>query len=202
MKNTKSNTFMQMKNNSGFTLIELVLVLIIIVVLASVTIANFSSWQDNIYLKSAARDLYSSMQEARMIAVENNSSTAIVFDTANNRYYLCDDPGADGWDGANDYTGTGDNNILRTVDLAAAYNNRVRFGPGNVTAGSPGSGDPLPPDNISYSSPVNILTVNSKGIGNGGYAYLENPNQDICYAVGTRVSGLVKIWRWDGGAWQ
>ena len=153
------------------------------------------------YLKAAARDLYSSMQEARLIAVKENSETAIVFDTTNNRYYLCDDSGTDGaWNGTNDYIGTGDNNIVRTNRL-----NKVSYGHGNVPAGNSATTTPgaFPADNISYSDVNNVIRFNSRGIAReAGYVYLENQDSSRSYAVGTRTSGLIRILKWDGGSWQ
>ena len=113
----------QQKLNGGFTLLEMMVVIAIIAISVSLAVPNLMLWFDNLSVKSAARDLYSAMQEARMIAVEQNTSVAIVFDTTNSRYYICSDPGADGnWGAAADMTGSGDNVIERSVSLlSSAY---------------------------------------------------------------------------------
>ena len=192
--------FKKNKNNSGFTLIELLFVIVVVAVLSAIAIPNFLSWRTNMYVKAAARDLYSSMQEARMLAVTRNSSTAIIFDTTNNRYYLCNDWGADGtWNGTNDNIGTGDNNIVET-HYFTSYKNQINYGHGNVPAGNSVTGGAFPVDNISYTN--NVLSINSRGIGKGGYVYLENQDSNRSYAVGTQTSGLVRILKWDGGSWQ
>lgn len=186
------------QHNDGFTLIEMVVVIAIIAISLSMAVPNLMLWFDNLSVKAAARDLYSAMQEARMMAVEQNASTAIVFDTSNSSYYICSDPGDDGnWGSAGDMTGTGDNGIERRVSLLS-YKNKVRFGKGN--ANSP-VGSTFG-DSITYPSPDNVLVVNSKGTGNGGYVYLTNPNNGTAYAVGTQSSGLVKLLKWYGTEWK
>lgn len=194
------NRFCPKSREAGFTMIEMMIVVVIIAVSVSVAVPNLMLWFNNLSVKSAARDLYSAIQEARMTAVEQNASTAIVFDTTNSRYYICSDPGADdNWDSAGDMTGTGDNVIERRVSLLSqAYKNKVRFGNGNATTpvGSAFG------DSITYASPDNVLVVNSRGIGNAGYVYLTNPDNGTAYAVGTQSSGLVRLLKWNGTAWQ
>ena len=176
------------------------IVIAIITISLSMAVPNLILWLDNLSVKSAARDLYSAMQEARMIAVRQNAETAIVFDTTNSSYYICTDPGVDGWGSAGDMIGTGDNVIERRVSLlSSAYKNRVRFGNGNATTpvGSTFG------DFITYSSTNNVLVINSRGISDdAGYVYLTNPNNGTAYAVGTRSSGLVRLLKWYGTTWR
>jgi len=181
-------------------MIEMMIVIAIIAVSASVAVPDLMRWFNNVSVRSAARDLYSAMQEVRMIAVRQNAGAAIVFDTTNSQYYICSDPGADGnWGSAGDMTGTGDNVIERRVSLLSpAYKNRVRFGNGNATAPEASTFG----DFITYSSPDNVLVINSSGTGNAGYVYLTNPDNGTAYAVGTRASGLVRLLKWNGTAWQ
>lgn len=187
-------------NEFGFTLIEMILVVTIILILATFAIPNFMDWRRNMYVKSTARDLFSAMQEARLIAIKNNSTAAIVFDTVNNKFYLCDDSGPDGdWDGAGDFTGTGDNTIVTTYDLSMHING-VQFGPSTIVGITSVDGGVIPADGISYTN--DVMTANSRGTGKSGYAYIQNADGDKIYAVGTQSNGNIRFLRWYGGSWQ
>ncbi len=90
------------KHEAGFTLVELITILVILAVLASIAIPTFSVWLPNYRLRGAARDLYSSLQMAKLGAVKHNQQWAVVFDQGSNRYYVCsEDTDGDGWDGPN-----------------------------------------------------------------------------------------------------
>jgi len=59
-------------NKRGVTLIELVIVLAIIAIGAVLTIPNMGPWIQSYRLRSAARDIVSTMRVAQMRAVSNN----------------------------------------------------------------------------------------------------------------------------------
>jgi type IV fimbrial biogenesis protein FimT len=59
-------------NKRGVTLIELLVVFVIIAIGATLMIPNMGAWLPNYRLRSAARDLVSTMRVAQMRAVSNN----------------------------------------------------------------------------------------------------------------------------------
>ena len=67
------------ENSKGFTIIELMIAIGIIAIIAAVAVPNIIGWLPNYRLKSAARDLYSNFQKAKMEAAKRNESVVINF---------------------------------------------------------------------------------------------------------------------------
>ena len=75
-------------NKKGMTLLELIIVMVIIAIGAVLTAPNIGSWLPNYRLRSATRDMVSTMRVAQMKAISNNLRYQISFDIANNNYIL------------------------------------------------------------------------------------------------------------------
>jgi type II secretion system protein H len=175
---------------SGFTLVELMVVIAILGIVGAIALPALINPENK--ARKAARELMGDMQLARMSAIKTNQDHAVVFDTATNSYSICSDPGAD-----NVWSTIADNITGKTVtftDYAAGIN----YGNGMATTNATAGGGPFPADFVSYNS--NVLTFNPRGTCSAGYVYLFYGN--ATYAVGTLSTGIVKIYRWSGGAWR
>jgi type IV fimbrial biogenesis protein FimT len=75
-----------MRNNSGFTIMELAIVIAIIGILAGIAIPNIIGLMPRYRLKSAVLDLSSNMQRARLTAIKQNTTCTVTFDAAHARY--------------------------------------------------------------------------------------------------------------------
>ena len=178
-------------------MIELIVVIVIMAVLAAIAIPGFSVWLPNYRLRSAARDLYSNLQLAKLGAVKENPSWAVVFDQGitPGRYYIVSGQGANGvWDTASP---PGDDPVERTVDLTRYED--IDFGHGTVSTdivGNPFSAG----DDVVYGA-SDAVVFNARGTCNGGYVYLSN-NRNTTYGTGTRTSGVILLRKWTGSAWE
>ena len=196
-------------NDSGFSLVELVIVVAIIAVLGTVAIQNFSP--ANARLKQAARELYGNLQRARMEAIKTNQDVGIVFDTANNQYFFCQDANSD-----NDCTDAGEtilnttcgdpaNSINCAVDNTKLCCDLSSYGSGVQYAGAltilPVTGVGVcPSDGVSYTA--NIMNFTPTGRGSIGYVYLKN-SQNSYYVAGTpSLAGVVMMKKWINNSWQ
>ena len=75
-----------MRKRSGFTIIELIIVIAILGILTAVGVPNFLSWLPKYRLKSAARDLYSNMQLAKMAAIKANGNCSVTYSSNPDQY--------------------------------------------------------------------------------------------------------------------
>jgi type IV fimbrial biogenesis protein FimT len=180
------------ERESGFTLVELLMAVIIIVILSAIAVPTATTWLPNYYLRNAAMDIFSNMQFAKTEAVRHNSPYAVVFDSGNNRFSLVSGPGADGVFG----TG-GDDVVVRTVNLSH-YGNNIVFGKGDATINFDDGDSAFPGGAVSFTN--NAVVFDSRGMCNAGSVYLENPNR--IYAVGTFMSGVLRVATWGGGSWH
>lgn len=64
---------------SGFTLVEMVLVIAMLGILATIAAPRFKDQLTNLKIKAAARDIYSAFQQAKLEAVKENKPVAVVF---------------------------------------------------------------------------------------------------------------------------
>ena len=76
------------QNSSGFTLIELVVVIVIVGILSYVGIAKFTDNQGTIQSASLIKKIAADVRYARELALSSTLGTYVYVDIANNKYYL------------------------------------------------------------------------------------------------------------------
>ena len=180
---------------AGFTKVELLVVMAIMVILATLARPGFTTWFPNYYLKGAARDLYSNLQLAKAGAIKERAEWAVRFVPTTHTYELWSSGSNGVWDGYSEPSDT----LIKTVRLPA-YGGGCRYGPGGATR-KVGENKPIG-DSVSY--PGDRVVFNSRGMMTGtfgGYVYLQNDRR-ACFAVGTWSSGIVVIRKWNGSAWE
>ncbi len=128
-------------NQKGVTLIELIVVMVIIAIGAALTTPNIGGWMTNYRLRSAARDVASTLRLAQIKAVSTNTTYQVVFNTVNDSYIIQYQDTGGGWisEGA-----------TQTLPLGVRFNTTF----GNIASFSPNS-------TIASSGDINFS--NSKG---------------------------------------
>lgn len=84
---------------SGFTFVELIVVMGIIGILSVFSIPAIMEWLPDYRLRSAARDIVSCLQQVKMEAVSRNTRTGVRFDSGTNQYIAWIDDATGGGSG-------------------------------------------------------------------------------------------------------
>ncbi|MCP4020836.1 MAG: prepilin-type N-terminal cleavage/methylation domain-containing protein [Desulfobacteraceae bacterium] len=186
------------RHHQGFTLVELMVCLAVISIAAAIGVPSFLNQLPDLKLKGAARDLYSSMQKARLLAVKTNTRHSIVFTPGAPGSYQIINIGPDA------VFGTADDSAVQAPMDLGAYGYGINYGCGSTTRNATSSGGKFPSDFISYRN--NMVTFGSDGMllnaGTVGYVYLTNV-ANTCFALGTpTTTGHVVLRRWYTASWQ
>ena len=155
----------------------------IIAILTAIAVPNIISWLPNYRLKSAARDLVSNMQKARMEAVKRNVTVVLDFVPANDMYEMFVDDGAGTSGNANNFTRDSGETLLGTFVM-----------PNDVTLSS-----------ASFSGGTQEAGFNSRGLPANsriGNVILLNNNSRY-YKTTLSFAGNIKLrMSSDGATWN
>jgi type IV fimbrial biogenesis protein FimT len=80
--------FRKQMNQKGITLIELIVVMVIIAIGAALVVPNIGGWLPNYRLRSATKNIASTMRVAQMKAVSNNIEYRVAFNQGAGSYIL------------------------------------------------------------------------------------------------------------------
>jgi type IV fimbrial biogenesis protein FimT len=200
-----------MYNQKGFTLIEFIVVIAIIVVVAGILIPVYFTMKPTIRLNGAARQIQGDLMWAKMRAVSENNDYAIVFgsagatgpDLSNNTYYIYDDNNGD----FNDPAVPDANELVKTVVISDEYKDVIYgFVPGmKDTSGVTLNADD-PPVTFLPASNISWFKVEPNGRANkSGSIYLildedkTNEIKDRSRAVTVIQTGRVRVYNYNAG---
>jgi type IV fimbrial biogenesis protein FimT len=168
---------------SGFTMVELMIVIVVIAILSAIAVPNIINSLPNYRLKAAARDMISNFQKAKMAAVKRNVTVVLDFVPASNRYEMFVDDGAGVSGNANNFTRDSGETLLGTIGM-----------PNDVTLNS-----------ASFSGGTQKAGFNSRGLPASsriGNVILLNNNSRY-YKVTLSFAGNIKLeMSSDGTTWN
>lgn len=204
--------------NRGFSTLELVIVVAILMIVAALAIPNMMEAVYDARLRSAATDLAGLMQQARQMAIKDNTFYPIKSKTTGGVVYFFVDTTA--------LTASPDR--IANTAYSAAFPT-VQLGGGVVrTFTNPDSGGtstpwaftPLAYTTKPYWGPMGLpciqptsvsakcATTQTGGAGNAiaGYQILLTDNRRFgtpgIVSVTASPGGRVRVWKWTGSVWQ
>jgi len=165
------------RDTGGFTLTELLIVIAILAIVTAVTVPAMSDWMPRFQHRAAARDLRSTMQQAKMTAVRDYDTWRVSFDTAANTYFLVAPDGTTSHTVSLESYGHG----IRLIDTTAATCG---------AASANWNNDPI--------SQADFLSFTPRGFGNSRSVYLERGSGGICFALTVTSTGAIRLRRYNG----
>lgn len=182
----------------GMTLLELITILSIVSLLAIAAVPSALRWFSDYRLKSAALDLFTNFQLARMRAIQDGTEYGIVFSAVSGEYRLVSGGENKRFEGAV----PGSDDVVEKAVSLRKYGGGICYGHGRADRKATVSGGTFQAgDEISYRD--DMAEFNAQGMSNRmGYVYLKN-DRESAYAVSTpTLAGVVNIKRWDQGQWR
>jgi prepilin-type N-terminal cleavage/methylation domain-containing protein len=160
-----------MSKKSGFTLMELVVVIAIISALAAIAVPAYIDWLPRYRAKKAAMELSGLLHTVKLKAIKENRTLGVFFDSGSDRYFVLSNWGTNAnWDGPTQVGG--DDPTDRMVDLSE-YGSGVRF------AGAPGV----------------VILFQSRGTCDSATISVTNNGGDPVYRILTTLAGSILLER-------
>jgi len=121
-------------NKKGVTLVELIVVMVIIAIGALLIAPNIGAWLPNYRLRSAARDIVSTMRTAQMKAISTNLEYRSYFNSAERKYWIergNQSSGSTNWVGTTNVGNAAREGALNTLPSGVTinFNSFIEFNP-------------------------------------------------------------------------
>jgi prepilin-type N-terminal cleavage/methylation domain-containing protein len=176
-----------MKEDKGFSLIELAVVIAVIAIMAAVTVPTISQTMRNLKSRTDARSIATALTVAKLKATSQFTRYQVRFSLSQNRWIL---------EKFNKNTGEFESDGAETTLSKEDSDYRVAFQTSSSSA--PTGFSTTSSDLIRFNSrgvPINIAGV---AIADSA-VYLQDP--DNLYVVTVSLSGKVQLWQKRSGTW-
>ncbi|MBI5056630.1 MAG: prepilin-type N-terminal cleavage/methylation domain-containing protein [Nitrospirae bacterium] len=196
------------KKDSGFSLIELVIVVTIIGILAIIGIPQYGQFIAKSKARRAADELLQNMRLTRTMAIKENGAYLITFDAAANNYRIGFDGNGDGdlLDNVDGYERDINGNPVLPVkvfNLRTEYGNEIVVGSANFTTNPPNDPNGVAINNTLSFQMLPDGSMNANGQALPAQVYFQHSGQDRGYTFCVELAnsaGTINLFMWDGDA--
>jgi prepilin-type N-terminal cleavage/methylation domain-containing protein len=181
-----------MKNNRGFTLLEVAIVTGIIGIMAAITFITYQKVVAHDELQTATSNLYMELRAIRPIALKYDAKVMVKFIAEQCSIYV----------------DTNGNGVREPAELRKVYKM-----PSRISIGIATSGPTVAPTGIDWNVSgiagnwnTSVMTVNNNALGSitSGAIYLKSSRlSKITYCIGISATGQsLKLYKWGGSSWN
>lgn len=163
----------------GFTLIEMMVVIVIIGIVIALAVPNFAGMQTKARMKAGAYEVAQDLRQIRERALSISRDYAV--DRADARTYIVTSPEG------NTYT----------YKLGGTTGGNLRFGATGATSTPPEGHGSIPGNGFDFL-PSGTLVFNARGGANSGVIYITDGKNN--YAIGINSLGKIRVYRYDPGS--
>ena len=165
--------------SKGFTMVELIVVIALIGIIATLAIPNFTATQQRARIRAGANEIAQDFRQIRERALSFSQDFQITSPTF--RQYQVAHPG-------------GGTKLYR---LGQTTGGNLQFGTTGAAGAPPEDNDGIPG---GFDFPGGVLRFESRGTATPGVAYITDGREN--YAVGVNNLGKVRVYKYDGGNWN
>jgi prepilin-type N-terminal cleavage/methylation domain-containing protein len=130
--------FIRDKNQSGFSLIELIIVVALIGIVAAISVPQVLRQMPRWHMKGTVRDIASTLMVARLKAIQANQDYSVLFSSSSYRVEIDNDndPDVEDWNSANMSRGSFDTDVSVVVSgTGCGGEYRIIFYPNGMRGG-------------------------------------------------------------------
>jgi len=160
------------KRENGFSIVDLLIAMAIVGIVSTASIPSLKGWSRNYNVQSAAMDLYSHMQIARLGAVKENKSWTINFNPNGLLGYQVRNSAGQ---------------AVKTVDFRTQYKGEIQYGDPTATKTYDASSIAFNPNGLSNTGYAYVSNKSKSSYYRIGMLY---------------ATGSIKIEKWNGTQWQ